>query len=227
MAKAAHRVEEALKKRTASKEQRQEQLILATIRSVASRGLADTTMATVSAEAGLSQGIINLHFRSKERLLVETLRYIADEYRRSWKKAVAGAGDSPARQLAALVMVDFRLPVCDRNKLAVWFAFWGESKSRPTYRQICAERDRAYRKELVQVCQSVIEEGGYAALDAETVAAGLSAMTSGLWLDMLTNPRSMSRQDGRQICMHFLATTFGRHFTPGGVIETARENRKS
>jgi TetR/AcrR family transcriptional repressor of bet genes len=213
MAKAALRVEKTMNKRTASKEQRQEQLILATIRSVASRGLADTTMATVSAEAGLSQGIINLHFRSKERLLVETLRYIADEYRRSWKKAVTGAGDSPARQLAALVMVDFRLPVCDRNKLAVWFAFWGESKSRPTYRQICAERDRAYRKELVQVCQSVIEEGGYATLDAETVAAGLSAMTSGLWLDMLTNPRSVSRQDGRQICMHFLATTFGRHFT--------------
>jgi hypothetical protein len=52
-------------------------------------------------------------------------------------------------------------------------------------------------------------------------------MTSGLWLDMLTNPRSMSRQDGRQICMHFLATTFGRHFTPGGLIETAKETRKS
>jgi len=227
MAKAALKVEEAMKKRTATKEQRQEQLILATIQSVASRGLSVTTMATVSAEAGLSQGIINLHFRSKERLLVETLRYIADEYRNTWKKALAGAGDSPARQLAALVMVDFRLPVCDRNKLAVWFAFWGESKSRPTYRQICAERDRAYRKELVQVCQSLIEAGGYAGLDADTVAAGLSAMTSGLWLDMLTNPRSMSRQDGRQICMHFLATTLGRDCAPGGLIETGRENRKA
>ena len=62
------------KKRTASKEERQLQLIQATIRSVAQNGLSDTTMATVSSEAGLSQGIINLHFQSKERLLVETLR---------------------------------------------------------------------------------------------------------------------------------------------------------
>ena len=31
----------------------------------------------------------------------------------------------------------------------------------------------------------LIEEGGYADLDAEAVAAGLSAMTSGLWLDFL------------------------------------------
>lgn len=216
--------EETLRKRTASKEQRQEQLILATIRSVASRGLSDTTMATVSSEAGLSQGIINLHFQSKERLLVETLRHIADEYRQAWKKALAGAGDSPARQLAALVLVDFRLPVCDRNKLAVWFAFWGESKSRPTYRQICAERDRAYRKEMVQVCEALIEQGAYDEVNADSVAAGLSAMTAGLWLDMLTNPRSMSRQDGREICMQFLATTFGRHFTPGGLIDTTTEN---
>jgi TetR/AcrR family transcriptional repressor of bet genes len=213
------------KKRTASKEERQEQLIRATIQSVAGRGLSDTTMATVSSEAGLSQGIINLHFQSKERLLVETLRHIADEYRATWERVLAEAGDSPARQLLALTMVDFRLPVCDRNKLAVWFAFWGESKSRPTYRQICAERDRAYRKEMNQICQTLIDEGGYQGLDAEAVAAALSALTSGLWLDLLTSPRSMGRMDARRICMQMLAAVFDRHFTPDGLIEpvTARK----
>ena len=50
--------------RTASKEERQTQLIKATIRSIAKRGLPDTTIATVAKEAGLSQGIINLHFQS-------------------------------------------------------------------------------------------------------------------------------------------------------------------
>jgi TetR/AcrR family transcriptional repressor of bet genes len=225
MAKAA--LKAANKKRTASKEERQEQLIQATIRSVASRGLSDTTMATVSSEAGLSQGIINLHFQSKERLLVETLRYIADEYRQSWMKALNGAGDRPAARLAALMKVDFRLPVCDRNKLAVWFAFWGESKSRPTYRQICAERDRAYREEMVQVCQALIEEGKYRGVHADAVAAGLAAMTSGLWLDMLTNPRSMSRQDALGICLHFLATTFDRHFTTEGLVHDHQERRAS
>jgi len=206
-------LKEPLKKRTAPKEERQQQLIQATIRSVASNGLSDTTMATVAGEAGLSQGIINLHFQSKERLLVETLQYIADEYRAAWEKALVGAGESPAAKLAALVAVDFRQPVCVRNKLAVWFAFWGESKSRPTYRKICALRDIAYRKELVQVCEELIEDGGYTDVDAETVAAGLSAMTSGFWLDLLTNPRSMSRDQASRICMTYLATTFYRHFS--------------
>jgi len=200
------------KKRTAPKEERQLQLIQATIRSVARNGLSDTTMATVAREAGLSQGIINLHFKSKDRLLVETLSHIADEYRESWKKALSETGDDPADKLAALVAVDFRRPVCELNKLAVWFAFWGETKSRPTYRRICALRDMAYRKELVQVCNEMIEQGGYEGTDAETVAACLSAITSGCWLDLLTNPRSMSRDQARKICLSYLATTFPRHF---------------
>ena len=68
------------KKRTAPKEERQLQLIQATIRSVARNGLSDTTMATVAREAGLSQGIINLHFKSKDRLLVETLSHIRNNF---------------------------------------------------------------------------------------------------------------------------------------------------
>ena len=209
------------KKRTASKQERQLQLIQATIRSVAQNGLSDTTMATVSNEAGLSQGIINLHFQSKERLLVETLKYIAEEYRLAWEKAVEGAGPSPADKLAALVAVDFKQPLCDVNKLAVWFAFWGESKSRPTYRKICALRDAAYRIELVQVCEQLIKEGSYESLDAHSVAAGLSAMTSGLWLDLLTSPRSMNREQARQICMAYLATAFTKHFSRPGLAAIA------
>jgi TetR/AcrR family transcriptional repressor of bet genes len=209
----------ALKKRTAPKEERQQQLIQATIRSVASLGLSDTTMASVCREAGLSQGIINLHFQSKERLLIETLTYIAEEYRDSWETAMRKVDGGPAEKLAALVAVDFKPPVCDRNKLAVWFAFWGESKSRPVYRKICAERDIAYRKEMVAVCADLIEQGGYPGVIAETVAACLSTMTSGCWLDMLTNPRSMSRQQALQICMSYLVTTFPRHFSERSIEE--------
>jgi TetR/AcrR family transcriptional repressor of bet genes len=207
----------ALKKRTAPKQERQQQLIQATIRSVAGLGLSDTTMASVCREAGLSQGIINLHFQSKERLLVETLSFIAEEYRDSWEKALRNAGDDPAEKLAALVAVDFKPLVCDRNKLAVWFAFWGESKSRPVYRKICAERDIAYRKEMVQVVAELIELGGYQGVVAETVVACLSTMSSGCWLDMLTNPRSMSRQQAVQICMSYVVTTFPRHFSERSI----------
>ncbi|MEJ2383278.1 MAG: TetR family transcriptional regulator C-terminal domain-containing protein [Xanthomonadales bacterium] len=199
-------------RRTAPREERQLQLIRATIRSVAANGLSETTMATVANAAGLSQGIINLHFRSKQRLLVATLRFLADEYRACWEQAVADAGDDPADRLAARVAADFAPPACHRDKLAVWFAFWGESKSRPTYRRICAERDRADRAVIVDLCRALIDAGGYTGIDADTVAATLSAMTAGLWLDLLTRPRTIDRDQAHTICTAYLGATFARHF---------------
>ena len=54
--------------------ERRQQLIDATIRCIAQHGLSKVTMQMVTSEAGLSVGIANLHFQSKDNLLKETLR---------------------------------------------------------------------------------------------------------------------------------------------------------
>ena len=199
------------KRRTAPREERQVQLIKATIRSIAKNGLSVTTIATVAGEAGLSQGIINLHFQSKERLLEETLGYIVDEYRSAWYKAMETSGDSAAEKLAALAAVDFDKRICQRNKLAVWFAFWGESRSRLTYRKICAESTREYKQLLTGLCEDIIRQGDYK-VKAHHVATGLLAMNGGLWLDMLISPAEMSADQAREICQSYLRGFFPRHF---------------
>jgi len=203
------------KRRTAPKQERKTQLIKATIRSIARHGLSVTTMATVAREAGLSQGIINLHFHSKEKLLEETLLYVVDEYRAAWVKAIRKSGDSAAEKLRALVAVDFDRNICQRNKLAVWFAFWGESRSRPTYRKICARRDREYRQVLTSLCQDIIVDGGYSS-QAESVAYGLSAMSEGLWLDLLLSPVELDPQRACEISMSYLHDVFPEHFEANG-----------
>lgn len=201
-------------KRTASKEARRQQLIQATIRSIAKNGLSDTTVATVAREARLSQGIVNLHFQSKQGLLIETLKAVADEYKDAWEKALAGAGPSAAEKIEALVNVDFCPAVCDRTKIAVWFAYWSETKSRPTYRKLCAELDRGYDRQLCELVKILIEEGDYQSLDADLITVGLSAMSAGLWLDFLVAPRSMNRERARQSCRMFLCQLFPKHFRP-------------
>jgi len=201
-----------LKRRTASKEERQTQLIKATIRSIAKHGLSETTMATVAKEAGLSQGIINLHFKSKERLLEGTLRYVVDEYRTAWYKALNNSGDSADKKLSAVVAVDFDKRICQRNKLAVWFAFWGESRSRLTYRNICAESSREYIQVLTRLCETIIMEGTYI-MRAKDVATGLLAMSEGLWLDLLLDPTEMTPEQARAVSMSYLRGVFPDHFS--------------
>ena len=201
------------KRRTASKEERQDQLIKATIRSIARHGLSETTIATVAKEAGLSQGIINLHFQSKERLLEETLNHIVNEYRTAWYKALQITGETVAEKLAALAAVDFEKHICQRNKLAVWFAFWGESRSRLTYRKMCSEGSREYTQLLTLLCEDIIKQGDYK-VQAQHVATGLLAMNGGLWLDMLISPAEMSREQAREISLSYLRGVFPGHF-PG------------
>ena len=201
------------KRRTASKEVRRDQLIRATIRSIARHGLSVTTIATVAREAGLSQGIINLHFQSKERLLEETLSYIVDEYRNAWYKAIESSGDKAAEKLVALAAVDFDKRICQRNKLAVWFAFWGESRSRLTYRKTCAESSQEYKQLLTRLCEDIIKQGHYR-VKADHVATGLLALNSGLWLDMLISPAEMQAEKALEISLSYLQVVFPGHI-PG------------
>jgi TetR/AcrR family transcriptional repressor of bet genes len=198
--------------RTAAPEERRQQLIEAAIRCIANRGLSETTIATVAQEAGLSQGIINLHFQSKDRLLTETLRYLADEYRNAFAEAVTLGESSPAAGLQAVVDLCFKRTICSREKLAVWFAFWGERRFRPTYRRICAARDNMHDDMVRVMCTRLCEQGDYPDVEPALVADGLSALTDGLWLDLLVRPETMSREQALRITRSYLADAFPRHF---------------
>lgn len=204
-------------RRTASKEQRRRELIQAALRSIAQRGIGNTSIAHVAREAGLSQGIVNLHFQSKERLFTDSLRHLADEYRTNWENTLGKAGDDPAARLAALVKMDFSRKVCERNKLAVWFAFWGEALSRPTYAKICAQRDIEYEKARSVVCQELIRQGEYKNLDPGRVSLTLGSMTEGLWLNMLIVPNKVSPKRARSAILAYLASIFPKHFDPPTV----------
>jgi len=208
-------------KARAAKEVRREQLIKSTIDSIAKRGFADTTLANVADGAGLSRGIVNFHFRSKEALLVATLEHLADEYRTAWLGALERAGAQPAERITALVRTDFDPALCTRKKLAVWYAFWGESRSRPTYLHICGERDREHFEVLLGLCQALIEQGGYRGLQARQVASGLTSMSDGLWLALLIHWGQFERREALDTCFAYLASLFPRHFTRSAATAPA------
>ncbi|MDH3689947.1 MAG: transcriptional regulator BetI [Gammaproteobacteria bacterium] len=206
----------ALKSRTAAKEFRREQLIKSTIDSIAKRGFAETTLAKVAEGAGLSQGIVNLHFRSKEILLVETLRHLAEEYKSAWTDALEQAGADPAVRLKALIDLDFDPRVCNRKKIAVWCAFWGEAKSRPTYLKLCEDLDREYVDVVRDLAQQLITDGGYDKIDVDIVANGITALVDGLWLNLLLQPQQFKRADARRTCLNYLAALFPNHIAITG-----------
>ena len=199
-------------RRTASRAERRQQLIDATMKCIARKGMGSTTLGDVAKEAGLSQGIVNLHFKSKDNLLKETLSSLASEYRDKFDKALKKSGPRPADKLWSIVEHDLRPSICNQRKLAIWFAFWGEVKSRPTYRRMCDEWDRYYDDVVAGLCEELIEEVGYKNVDALTVANGLAAMTNGLWLSCLIGPQAWDRSEAEAAIMSYLQSVFPKHF---------------
>ena len=109
------------KRRKATPGERREQLIRATLKCIARGGIIDTTLADVAREAGLSQGIVNLHFQTKANLLSETLGFLSDDYMAGLNRALARAGDSElARSRPKGKYIDFPPPygscVCVRPR---------------------------------------------------------------------------------------------------------------
>ena len=209
--------------RAATKQLRRQQLIDSTIESIAKRGFAETTLAKVADGAGLSRGIVNFHFRSKDALLVETLQYLTEDYRAAWTGALEKAGPTVADRLWAMVDIDFDPSICSRKKIAVWYAFWGEAKSRPTYLKVCDAADAEYNRVMRGLCGEIVAEGGYAGIEPELIADGLDAMLNGMWLSLLLDPRGFDREANKHICRAFLASSFPDHFSPArrGATATA------
>jgi AcrR family transcriptional regulator len=199
--------------RTASRQLRRQQLIDATMKCIGRKGLVGTTLSGVAREAGLSQGIVNLHFESKDNLLTETLLSLANEYKTQFDKALRRSDPNPADQLMALMEYDLRPSTCDRNKLAVWFAFWGEVKSRPTYRKICDEYDRYYDEIVAELCDQIIAEGDYEGITGRIAAEALTSMTNGLWLSCLLSPQIWDQKLARDAVVSYLKNVFPKHYS--------------
>ncbi len=198
--------------RSATRQVRRQQLIDATIEAIARRGFADTTLADVAAGAGLSQGIVNFHFRTKEELLVETLRDLNEEYRLTWRRALEAAGPDPANRLWAILAADFDPAVCSRKKIAVWHAFHGEAKARPTYQKICGDRDDERWEVMTSLIETLTAQGGYEGLEARALAQILTAMTDGFWLDYHLSPSRIDRAAGCRAVRLMLAQLFPEHY---------------
>jgi TetR/AcrR family transcriptional repressor of bet genes len=210
--------------RDALKEARRIQLMEATIDCIAARGFADLTLADVAKAAGLSVGIVNFYFKSKDVLLIETLRHLVADYIQQTNENIRTAGASAAAQIEAMIDSDFHRTIANRKRVTVWYAFWGETRWRPEFLKICQQLSDSFHDETRATFARLIAEGGYDNIDADLVARGFDAMIDGLWLDMLINPKAVERDAAKLVVRTYLAGIFPNEFgrqSTGGAAKAA------
>lgn len=170
--------------RSRIKDQRKQQLIQATMDSIAKRGLTETTITHISKGASLSRGIINFYFDSKEKMMREVLGYLLEEYQAAWQQAQAKADNTKPAQLEAMIRAHFDRKICSAKRLNVLSAFWGHAASHEAYRVQFDACDAA-------ILAAINDAAPDNALPS--FANQLYALIRGCWLRFLLAPKQTER----------------------------------
>ena len=203
------------KERKQNADRRRRQILDATLRSIVRHGLARTTLATVAAEAGLSQGIAVFYFSSKAVLLTEALRQHYQTYHDAWSAALVRAGDDPRARLLALVEADFAPAICNADTLSIWFAFWGEQSFTPTYAAISASFDEDRARAVAAACAALF--GPSRADEARDAAQWIDTLTDGYWQKIHLLPDSFDRERALAASRDFAERITASAPSPEGV----------
>ncbi|MFD5867970.1 TetR/AcrR family transcriptional regulator [Corynebacterium sp. NPDC060344] len=172
------------------------ELILGAVTSLlATRGPEFATVRKVAAEAGLSPGAVQHHFRTRDDLIAAAYGHTAELFRAALEATVAGI-DSPAERFRAACHL---LAGCaddsarTREATAAWLAFAGIAATggpaAPGYRDAWQQ----------------VEDNLAAAVGDAEEAALLLAMLDGIAVARLTEPGRMPAQRGRALIDRQLA----------------------
>jgi len=190
-----------------------QKLIDATIETIAKRGLGETTISHVAQAAKVSQGYANFRFKSKENLLLSSLKFISDEYKKSWGKIFEDQNIVPKERVLKIIENDFSSKIASRNKIAVWIAFYSEVKFRPSYLSICQHQDEIYSEQMEKLIQEILDENKEKNISAKEISETYLSMVDGLWQRILFDPKVYSHEFCKKLVNNYFKTVFPKTFS--------------
>lgn len=195
---------------------RKQEIVDATIDVLATKGYGGFTLASVAKAAGVSTALIIVHFKSKERLLLEVLRSMGSDYFGALHASQIGVGDRPVDLLWNLVQGEFDERFFTPRYLAAWKTFWAETNGRKSYVELFGAQTKHFLDLTLGLCRHIIKEGGYEGHDPYVVARLIDTSLGGLWIDLTTTATPVTIGEARRIASGQLSLFFPRHFTQRG-----------
>ena len=200
---------------------RRKQLIDATVSVIYRDGLSRLTLAKVATTAGLSTGIVNSYFKSKEQLLLDTLQVLVLEYETAVNKVLDGKMSSE-EALHRLVDVLLSPELCDPEKAAVWYAFMGESQTREGYNAAVRAREQVIRSRIAGLFGEFFEIFGDPEIDSLAIARGFDAMIDSFWAECAMTPDVFDHGAAKATCYGYLRSVLPGGFARSPQNETPR-----
>jgi TetR/AcrR family transcriptional regulator, transcriptional repressor of bet genes len=183
---------------------RRQALIAATIECLKRYGHDGLSIRTISAQAGVSVGLINHHFPNKDELVAAAYRHFNGELIAGMQAAVARAGDSAEARLHAFLQASFSAPNLDADVLAVWVVFWGLYRHSRLIQRVHRETYQGYvqlvRGMLAELLPPARGRRRRPGVDLRMASIGLTALLDGLWLEWCLEPGTFRPAEAVALC---------------------------
>src|SRR3954467_15878828 len=160
---------------------RRQQMLHAAAELIAAQGYGETRIADVARRAKVSPGLVVYYFGSKDRLLVEALRY-SDEMFYATGESVIWQQPTLATRLETLVQLTFgpdtgpELP----GAWGLWLDLWAQAYRHPEVAQGRVELDGPLGKLIAEGVKGGGRNGGRGKVVAPLFAATFAALLDGL-----------------------------------------------
>lgn len=176
----------------------------ATLRCLAEQGAERTSIRSICREAGVSVGLVNHHYPSKEALIADVYEQVSSDLLAKLNEAVQVAGGDARQRLSAFFRASFSPVVLDSSLLRGWLSFWSMTHKSTLIADVHDRTYGAYRETLEKQLAELARDDPALPLDARLAAIGLSGMLDGLWLEWCLNPRTFTPEEGIRLCEAFL-----------------------
>ena len=170
---------------------------------MAVHGLRGANVTRIVARAGVARGMVNLHFGSKDRLLLEAIEQQSALYLAHIAAAVERAGSEPADQLRSLIETDLGEGLLNERSTAIWFAYRGEAAADPRLLPFVESRDPQLHARIAGILRAASRRVRAGDERAADLARGLMLLLEGAWTDYHLHARQFDREAVRRICTDF------------------------
>ncbi|MBA0050135.1 TetR family transcriptional regulator [Streptomyces sp. AJS327] len=203
--------------RTADHEERRSQIAAAVCQLIAEAGLDAVTIARTAATAGMSVGLVQHYFRSKDEMLLHAFRTVTARVRhRAEDRIRAGvAHQRPIAHVMAGVLAELvPLDETRRAEFRVTRAFAGRALDAPALAEVDVETARQLRADVARAVHNGKECGEVPPeLDPWPAAVRLTAVAEGLAAQVYRDPDGVNELSAAELAASVLTTELATVFT--------------
>lgn len=180
------------------KEMRRDELMDAAIEVIGEAGLANATVAMIAGRAGMSAGLVNHYFESKQELLALAMRNLSNLFRKDILD-ILPADATPIERLKAIVDGSFAPQHFRGAKREAWMQFMMASQSEPSIRHLMRVTGVRFVSNIRFAVKELVPKS-----EIDDVADGIAAMIDGFFWQIAADYDEDDFERARRICWRYV-----------------------